>query len=267
MIKKKLAKVLLSAALVLSILGNDFFYVGAGNPQEDTTSEVAEGVTVPDSEPVIGENGEVVESEPVEGAEEEEVSEEAVATLSDEGEEEIPEITDEKVLMIGRDVPKNHDQVCQGGGMPNNSNSNPYNNGKPNQNPKDRNPVTYTRYWDYTNGIFNERYTEQDLINQIWPFMGSAGSKWKLRDAVITPQDKCYYANEVNGYGEEVHNSESYLRWDAWWNTILSTQEIIIGEIEMEQSGHFELLQDQFCRWLKKDISIIVILIRVGWKE
>lgn len=249
MIKKKLAKVLLSAALVLSILGNDFFYVGAGNPQEDTTSEVAEGVTndvveneqeneiqaeevqpeenivpdtplpevetedgqvdsevtVPDSEPVIGENGEV--------------SEEAVATLSDEGEEEIPEITDEKVLMIGRDVPKNHDQVCQGGGMPNNSNSNPYNNGKPNQNPKDRNPVTYTRYWDYTNGIFNERYTEQDLINQIWPFMGSAGSKWKLRDAVITPQDKCYYANEVNGYGEEVHNSESYLRWDAWWNT------------------------------------------------
>ena len=42
MIKKKLAKVLLSAALVLSVLGNDFFYVGAGNPQEDTTSEVAE---------------------------------------------------------------------------------------------------------------------------------------------------------------------------------------------------------------------------------
>ena len=161
MIKKKLAKVLLSAALVLSILGNDFFYVGAGNPQEDTTSEVAEGVTndvveneqeneiqaeevqpeenivpdtplpevetedgqvdsevtVPDSEPVIGENGEVVESEPVEGAEKEEVSEEAVAILSDEGEEEIPEITDERTLIEGKNVPANHNDVCQGGGV------------------------------------------------------------------------------------------------------------------------------------------------------
>lgn len=256
MIKKKLAKVLLSAALVLSILGNDFFYVGAGNPQEDTTSEVAEGVTndvveneqeneiqaeevqpeenivpdtplpeegtedgqvdsevtVPDSEPVIGENGEVVESEPVEGAEKEEVSEEAVAILSDEGEEEIPEITDERILIEGRAVDKNHDQVCQGAG-------NNYSNGKPNQDPKTTNSVTHDKYWDHWNGTFSGMYTEQQLIDRIWPFKGAAEGKDKLRDAVITPMDRCYYANSVNGYGEHVHNAESYWRWDAWWGT------------------------------------------------
>lgn len=263
MIKKKLAKVLLSAALVLSILGNDFFYVGAGNPQEDTTSEVAEGVTndvveneqeneiqaeevqpeenivpdtplpeegteegqvdsevtVPDSEPVIGENGGVVESEPVEEAEKEEVLEEAIATLSDEGEEEIPEITDERVLSESRKVPTNNDQVCRGGGKPDNNDSNPHNNGKENQNPRNTHPLTNEPYWNHWDGDFRARLTEQQLIDKIWPWQGQAGNKWKLRDAVITPLYQCYFANQENGWGENVHENEKYLRWDAWWGT------------------------------------------------
>lgn len=288
--KKKLAKVLLSAALVFSILGNDFFYVGAENPQEDTTSEVTEGVTndvveneqeneiqaeevqpeenivpdtplpevetedgqvdsevtVPDSEPVIGENGEVVESEPVEGAEKEEVSEEAVATLSDEGEEEIPEITGEELLMdvgerasssspcVGGDC--NKDQVCRGGGKtgdagPDSPNSddrpNRHPNNMPDQDPQTINPNSHRGYWDDTKtGIeaFKANLTEQQLITRLWPKRGSTINMWKLRDAVITPMDQCYFANQDNGYGESVHNDSKYIYHDQWWNPQGATQ-------------------------------------------
>lgn len=175
--KKKLVKALLSAALVLSILGSNFSYVGARNVKEGPMSEMVEEatteevkpeenivpdtplpevetedgqvdseVTVPDSEPVIGENGEVVESEPVEGAEKEEVSEEAVATLSDEGEEEIPEITDERTLIEGKNVSVNHNDVCQGGGYNNKLGHNPNNPNRPSQQPDDK-----WKYWDYDN--------------------------------------------------------------------------------------------------------------------
>lgn len=259
MIKKKLAKVLLSAALVLSILGNDFFYVGAGNPQEDTTSEVAEGVTndvveneqeneiqaeevqpeenivpdtplpevetedgqvdsevtVPDSEPVIGENGEVVESEPVEGAEKEEVSEEAVAILSDEGEEEIPEITDERTLIEGKNVPANHNDVCQGGGYNNTLSNNPYNPQKPSQQPDDE-----WKYWDYDNNLFGGYFSEWKLIDKYWPKRGgdTGAHGFRLNDAVIDPKDRCYYANPENGWGESVYSApDFYYKYDEDW--------------------------------------------------
>ena len=258
MIKKKLAKVLLSAALVLSILGNDFFYVGAGNPQEDTTSEVAEGVTndvveneqeneiqaeevqpeenivpdtplpevetedgqvdsevtVPDSEPVIGESGEVVESEPVEGAEKEEVLEEAMATLSDEGEEEIPEITDEDLLRNQNSRYENRvnfDDVCR-------SNKNPNVTVKPFQDPD---PVK--KYWEYNMDNFQGMYNEKDLIDMLWPKnKGEAlHHGYRIDNAVINPDYQCFYANEQNGFGESVSGSEflkdTYWRYNKDW--------------------------------------------------
>ena len=207
MTKKKLAKILLSATLVLSILGSNFSYVGAGNVQEDTAEEITseenvvpeenipqeetatpdtplpEGgteespsdgeVQVPDSEPGTEENGEVAEGESVEKTEEEEVTEEAVATLSDEGEEEIPEITDKELLLgvderassdspcVGGDC--NKDQVCRGGGKtgdasPDYPNSDDKRNHHPNnmpyQDPQKTNPNSHQGYWDDTkNGI------------------------------------------------------------------------------------------------------------------
>lgn len=258
MIKKKLAKVLLSAALVLSVLGNDFFYVGAGNPQEDTTSEVAEGVTndvveneqeneiqaeevqpeenivpdtplpevetedgqvdsevtVPDSEPVIGESGEVVESEPVEGAEKEEVLEEAMATLSDEGEEEIPEITDEDLLRNQNSRYENRvnfDDVCR-------SNKNPNVTVKPFQDPD---PVK--KYWEYNMDNFQGMYNEKDLIDMLWPKnKGEAlHHGYRIDNAVINPDYQCFYANEQNGFGESVSGSEflkdTYWRYNKDW--------------------------------------------------
>ena len=47
---------------------------------------------------------------------------------------------------------------------------------------------------------------------------------WKLRDAVITPMDQCYFANQDNGYGESVHNDSKYLHYDEWWGPKGATQ-------------------------------------------
>lgn len=244
--KKKLVKALLSAALVLSILGSNFSYVGARNVKEGPMSEMVEEatteevkpeenivpdtplpevetedgqvdseVTVPDSEPVIGENGEVVESEPVEGAEKEEVSEEAVATLSDEGEEEIPEITDERTLIEGKNVSVNHNDVCQGGGYNNKLGHNPNNPNRPSQQPDDK-----WKYWDYDNNAFGGYFSEWKLIEKYWPKnRGDAVNHgYRLNDAVIDPKDRCYYANPENGWGESVLSEpDFYFKYDKDW--------------------------------------------------
>lgn len=240
--KKKLVKALLSATLVLSILGSNFSYVGARNVREDTASEVAEEVTtdVVESEALEGTQAEgvnpeeniLLETETGDGHSEGETqalnseladgeNAEAMENEPEEEteEEEIPEITEESLLSEGRNVPTNNDQVCQGGGKPDNSDKNPHQNGKANQDPRSTHPLTNNPYWDHWSGSFTSRLTEQQLIDRIWPWQGQAGNKWKLRDAVITPLDQCYFANQENGWGEHVHENEKYLRWDAWWGS------------------------------------------------
>lgn len=273
--KKKLVKALLSAALVLSILGSNFSYVGARNVKEGQMSEMVEEATteevkpeenvlpdtplpdvgtgdnqvngetqIPDSESTPEGNREVVEGEMA--GEEETLTNEVVATLSDEGEEEIPEITDKELLLgvderassdspcVGGDC--NKDQVCRGGGKtgdagpdyPNSDDKpNHHPNNMPYQDPQKTNPNSHQGYWDDTkSGIaaFNANLTEQQLITRIWPKQGSTVSMWKLRDAVITPMDQCYFANQDNGYGESVHNDSKYLYYDEWWRAKGATQ-------------------------------------------
>lgn len=242
--KKKLVKVLLSAALVLSILGSNFSYVGARNVKEDPMSEMVEEATteevkpeenvlpdtplpdvgtgdnqvngetqIPDSESAPEGNGEVVEGETA--GEEEALTNEVVATLSDEGEEEIPEITDKSVLIEGRNVGANYNDVCTGGGYPNSSSSNPNDTKKPNQNPNSE-----WKYWDYDSNGFGGYYSEWRLIEKYWPKnKGEAVNHgYRLNDAVIEPKDRCYYANPQNGWGESVYNSaDFYYRYDKDW--------------------------------------------------
>ena len=184
-------------------------------PEEGTEEgQVDSEVTVPDSEPVIGENGGVVESEPVEEAEKEEVLEEAMATLSDEGEEEIPEITDEDLLRNQNSRYENrvnHDDVCRGGGNTNNTD-------KPNQD-----PGTSKVYWDYNDSTFNQVFSERELIDMFWPKRGGDAPNhgYRLPDAVIDPEYQCFYANRENGFGESVGQSEwtpdYYYKYNKDW--------------------------------------------------
>lgn len=261
MMKKKLVKALLAATLVLSILGTNFSYVGARNVKEGSMSGVAEEATTdvveneelegveteevkpeenmlpetenvspdesvsseestlpgaplpetemgdnhtegetqaPNSEMAEGENVEAVESEPAEETKE----------------EEIPEITDES-LLNNRDSRAenrvNFDDVCRGGG-------NPHYTDKPNQD-----PGTQAVYWDYNSDSFRQVFSERDLIDRLWPKSGGeAGAHgYRLPNAVIDPDYQCFYANEKNGFGESVGQSEYtpdyYFKYDKNW--------------------------------------------------
>lgn len=140
-------------------------------------------------------------------------------------EDDIPEITDEKTLNKGaRGKVNNYDDVCRGGGHPGQDDGNK-NTNRPNQDPEERNPLTNKYYWAYddSNNPFQEKYSEQRLIDKIWPKTGRIPSEhsYRLKDAVIDPEDKCYYANAENGYGESfgnnIGNERAYFKYNHRW--------------------------------------------------
>lgn len=128
--------------------------------------------------------------------------------INETSEEPIPEITGERVLE--EKTPRyetrvNYDDVCRGG-------NNPHNTDKRSQDPN-----TKKMYWDYDDPSFTNAFSEKDLIGMIWPKSGgdSVNHGYRLPDAVISPDDQCFYANEKNGWGESVSGSE-YLK-DTYW--------------------------------------------------
>lgn len=126
----------------------------------------------------------------------------------------IPEITDSKILSERNaryEDRVNYDDVC-------NSKNNPNHTRKPNQDP-DLTP----RYWDYNSDSFEPVFNEKQLIDMIWPKNKNEANKhgYRVDDAVITPEDQCFYANPQNGYGESVSQSDyladTYYRYNKDW--------------------------------------------------
>ena len=67
--------------------------------------------------------------------------------------------------------------------------------------------------------------SEQDVINRIWPKIGEASNKQKLKDAVMDPSyDGCYYGNPINGYGQDValHRGDKYVKYNSTWSNKIS---------------------------------------------
>lgn len=256
--KHKKVKALLSAALVLSLIGgNNLSYVGAKNQQDiENTLKIEEQTNnaeqeseaekeIPKEENEIPkEENDQMQSTPEESVEKDHIEDVEVIPAMPETEsekaetleknpekvskygDEIPEIIDRAVLMEGRAGYSNKDDVCTGGGTdhdgPNTSTN------RKNQDPKDINPYTKMRYWQYDNewNPFHPAYTEKDLINKLWPKTGSIPSQhsFRMKDAVIDPQDRCFYANPKNGYGENVDNGvagnyRKYYKYDAHWQS------------------------------------------------
>ena len=116
-------------------------------------------------------------------------------------------------------IDANHDEVCMGGGWKDDTNGNNYQTGKKNQNPN-----MAATYWDYENEFpFSNFMNEQQLIDKYWPKRGVALNKDRLYDAVLEPQDDCYYANPNNGYRESVAEGRaSYTKYDATWDNKVS---------------------------------------------
>lgn len=150
-------------------------------------------------------------------------------TLESLNEEEIPEITGESLMDKAKQSDyKNFDDVCKGGGEEGDRNGNPNSTNRPNQNPKTESPIGEL-YWEYdnNNNPFNQKYTEQQLIDKLWPKnIGEAQHHtWKLQDAVIDPEYRCFYANPKNGWGESVSNGiggvvdndRYYTRYNEQW--------------------------------------------------
>lgn len=172
---------------------------GAPLPETEMGDNHTEGETqAPNSEMAEGENVEAVESEPAEETKE----------------EEIPEITDES-LLNNRDSRAenrvNFDDVCRGGGNPNNTD-------KPNQDPGKQ-----KIYWDFNDDSFRQVLSEEDLINKFWPRnRGEAlNHTFTIPNAVIEPDYQCFYANKQNGFGESVSPSEFkqdfYYKYNQNW--------------------------------------------------
>lgn len=251
--KHKKVKALLSAALVLSLVGgNNLSYVGAKNQQDiENTLKIEEQTNnaeqeseaekeIPKEENEIPkEENDQMQSTPEESVEKDHIEDVEVIPAMPETEsekaetleknpekvskygDEIPEITDRAVLMEGRNnTVGNYDDVCLGGG-----------NDKPtkktyNQNPKVRNPITGNYYWRYDNPTypFEPYYSEQRLIDKIWPKnIGDANNHgYRLPDAVIDPDSQCFYANRENGFGESlgnnIGNERYYVKYNSKWN-------------------------------------------------
>ena len=142
--------------------------------------------------------------------------------------------TEVKEILGNKQVPyldKNHSQVCMGGGWKN-ANGNPYQTGKKNQNPEGRQYWNPQRITSSTTTPFNDTVNEQQLINMYWPkntkvHINSRGSNYwidlsrvdKLYDAVLDPEDDCYYANPNNGWGMNVEPTKAeYLEYNADWS-------------------------------------------------
>ncbi len=126
----------------------------------------------------------------------------------------IPEITDSKILSERNaryEDRVNYDDVC-------NSKNNPNHTRKPNQDPD-----LTRRYWDYNSDSFEPVFNEKQLIDIIWPKNKNEANKhgYRVDDAVITPEDQCFYANPQNGYGESVSQSDylsdTYYRYNKDW--------------------------------------------------
>lgn len=113
----------------------------------------------------------------------------------------------------------NNDQVCMGGGWKNDLDGNNNQTGKKNQNPDSN-----KKYWDYSASTPYKKFLdEQDLIDKYWPKIGTASNKDELYDAVLEPQDDCYYANPQNGYRESVAQSGGkYNKYSADWKRKIS---------------------------------------------
>ncbi|CDE23731.1 hypothetical protein [Amedibacillus dolichus] len=129
----------------------------------------------------------------------------------------IPEITDSKILSERNaryEDRVNHDDVCMGGGNPNNTK-------KPNQDPGKEKV-----YWDFESDTFYPAFSEVELINKFWPKDKGEAIKHTYRtpDAVIEPDDQCFYANKENGFGESVSPSEwkpdFYFKHDKDWKQL-----------------------------------------------
>lgn len=259
--KHKKVKALLSAALVLSLVGgNNLSYVGAKNQQDiENTLKIEEQTNnaeqeseaekeIPKEENEIPkEENDQMQSTPEESVEKDHIEDVEVIPAMPETEsekaetleknpekvskygDEIPEIIDRAVLMERRNQYNNYDDVCNGGGHADNPNEkNPNNTNRTNQDPKSKNPKTDKPYWayDHPTNPFAEIYTEQMLINKLWPKETNQGGipsqhTWRFRDAVIDPEDRCYFANPENGWGEDVSNvvmnDKYYYKYNEQW--------------------------------------------------
>ena len=246
--KKKLVKALLSAALVLSILGSDFSYVGARNVKEGPMSGVAEEATT-----------DVVENEELEGVETEEVKPEENMLPETENVSPDESVSSEESTLPGAPLPEtemgdNHtegeaqapnSEMAEGENVEavesepaeetkeeeipeitdesllNNRDSRAENRvnfddvcrggGNPHDTDKpNQDPGKKKVYWDFESDTFYPAFSEVELINKFWPKDKGEAIKHTYRtpDAVIAPNYQCFYANKENGFGESVSPSE-----------------------------------------------------------
>ena len=113
-----------------------------------------------------------------------------------------------------RAVGENYDQVCTGGsgGKHGGDNHNP--TGLPNQNVDKKT----AKFYDPNGNNMNKTMTEQQWIDRYWSKnKGEALGKETIADAVIDPEDDCYYANKLNGFGEHVGKNQQYLKYNVDW--------------------------------------------------
>lgn len=250
--KHKKVKALLSAALVLSLVGgNNLSYVGAKNQQDiENTLKIEEQTNnaeqeseaekeIPKEENEIPkEENDQMQSTPEESVEKDHIEDVEVIPAMPETEsekaetleknpekvskygDEIPEITDRAVLdsrAPSRPAGNNQKNICQGGGWKNEV-GNPYITNKPNQNPKTNPSYWHPDEYSSSNHIpFIIMINEVDLIDKYWPKVNHASGKDALYNAVMDPEYNCGYANPNNGWGQEVTGKAYYRKYNPDW--------------------------------------------------